>query len=93
MDSKMLWPVLGTYIALSVLTFVAYAIDKAAARKGAWRISENTLHFLDLLGGWPGGWMAQKFLRHKSSKRSFRQVYMVTVVLNVVLLAYLLFYR
>lgn len=92
MDTKILWPVLGCYITLSALTFIAYAIDKTAARKGEWRISESTLHLLDFLGGWPGGWLAQKFLRHKSSKRSFQKVYVVTVVLNLALLVYLLFY-
>ncbi|CAL61054.1 conserved hypothetical protein; putative exported protein [Herminiimonas arsenicoxydans] len=90
MDTKMLWPVLGTYITLSVLAFAAYAIDKAAARKGEWRISESNLHLLDLLGGWPGGWLAQKFLRHKSGKRSFQRIYWITVVLHCCALAWLL---
>lgn len=53
MDTKMLWPVLGTYITLSLLAFAAYAIDKAAARKGEWRISENTLHLLDCWAAGP----------------------------------------
>ena len=90
MDTKILLPVPGTYLTLSVLTLTAYAIDKAAARKGEWRISENTLHLLDLLGGWPGGLIGQKFLRHKSSKRPFQRVYWITVVLHCCALAWLL---
>jgi uncharacterized membrane protein YsdA (DUF1294 family) len=82
MESKILLPVLASYVALSLLSFVAYAIDKSAARKGAWRISENTLHTLDLLGGWPGGWLAQKFLRHKTGKASFQRIYWITVLLH-----------
>ncbi len=93
MDTKILWPLLGMYIALSVVSFVAYAIDKAAARKGAWRISENNLHLLDFLGGWPGGFIAQKYLRHKTGKPSFQRIYWLTVLLNIVLLGYLLFFR
>ena len=90
MDTKILWSVLATYITLSMLAFVAYAIDKAAACKGGWRISENTLHLLDFLGGWPGGWIAQKFLRHKSSKQPFQRLYWVTVAWHCCALAWLL---
>lgn len=71
------------YLVLSVFTFVAYAMDKSAAQKGAWRISEQTLHGLSLLGGWPGALIAQQKLRHKSSKQAFRAVFWGTVVLNV----------
>jgi uncharacterized membrane protein YsdA (DUF1294 family) len=90
MEAKILWPVLGTYLTLSLLSLTAYAIDKAAARKGEWRISENTLHLLDLLGGWPGGLIAQKLLRHKSSKPPFQRMYWITVVLHCCALAWLL---
>ena len=42
------------YAALSLVTFFAYAFDKSAAQRGAWRTSEGTLLFLDLADGWPG---------------------------------------
>jgi uncharacterized membrane protein YsdA (DUF1294 family)/cold shock CspA family protein len=71
------------YLLLSGLTFMAYAFDKSAARKGAWRTSEQTLHLLALFGGWPGALLAQQMLRHKSSKREFRSVFWLTVGLNV----------
>lgn len=75
---------LWAYPGLSLLTFLAYALDKSAAQKGAWRTSEQTLHGLALLGGWPGALIAQQILRHKSSKQEFRVVFWGTVVLNVV---------
>jgi uncharacterized membrane protein YsdA (DUF1294 family)/cold shock CspA family protein len=62
---------------------VAYALDKSAAQAGRWRISENTLLMLGLIGGWPGAIVAQQLLRHKTSKRSFRIAFWVTVVLNI----------
>jgi len=70
------------YIVVSLLTFVIYAIDKSAARKGAWRTQESTLHLLSLAGGWPGALVAQQKLRHKSQKQSFRSVFWITVLLN-----------
>lgn len=75
-------PVLIYYLAASVVTFVFYAFDKAAARQSQWRTPETTLHVLGLLGGWPGALMAQRLLRHKSSKRSFQIVFWITVVLH-----------
>lgn len=76
--------IIGTlYLAGSVITFVAYAIDKSAAQRGAWRTSENTLHLLSFAGGWPGALLAQHYLRHKSAKYEFRVFFWSTVILNV----------
>ena len=76
--------VAGMYVGLSVATFIAYAADKSAASSGAWRTPESTLHMLALAGGWPGALLAQQFLRHKSTKQPFRQVFWATALLNVV---------
>lgn len=72
------------YLGLSLLTFVAYALDKSAARNNTWRTPESTLHLLALAGGWPGALLAQQWLRHKSVKAEFRAVFWATVVFNVV---------
>ncbi len=72
----------GLYLVASVVAFVAYAIDKSAAQSRQWRIQENTLHMLALIGGWPGALLAQKTLRHKSRKEQFQTVFWLTVLLN-----------
>jgi uncharacterized membrane protein YsdA (DUF1294 family)/cold shock CspA family protein len=77
------------YVALSLVTFFAYAFDKSAAQRGAWRTSEGTLLFLGLAGGWPGALIAQETLRHKSKKTSFRTVFWITVLMNCAALAWL----
>jgi uncharacterized membrane protein YsdA (DUF1294 family)/cold shock CspA family protein len=74
----------GLYLLLSAATFVAYAADKSAAGRGSWRTPESTLHFMALVGGWPGALLAQQFLRHKSTKQEFRQQFWATVLFNVV---------
>jgi len=81
--------VLGALGLLNAATFLAYALDKDAARKGRWRTSEKHLHLLALLGGWPAAWWAQQWLRHKSSKAEFRAVYWATLLLNCAALAVL----
>jgi uncharacterized membrane protein YsdA (DUF1294 family)/cold shock CspA family protein len=72
----------GLYLAASLMTYFAYAADKSAAKQGEWRTSENTLHLLSLIGGWPGALLAQKKLRHKNRKASFQAVFWVTVAAN-----------
>jgi uncharacterized membrane protein YsdA (DUF1294 family) len=67
---------------LSLIAFLVYWADKAAARSGRWRTPEKTLHLLALAGAWPGALMAQVWLRHKTRKRSFRILFWLTVVLN-----------
>jgi uncharacterized membrane protein YsdA (DUF1294 family)/cold shock CspA family protein len=74
--------ILALYLVLSLLTFIMYALDKSAAKNGAWRTQESTLHLLSLAGGWPGALIAQQKLRHKSKKQTFRAVFWVTVLLN-----------
>lgn len=75
--------VAGAYLVISLTCFVAYAIDKSAARNGGWRTPERTLLLLGLACGWPGALLAQQWLRHKTAKRSFRQMFWVTVVANI----------
>lgn len=73
----------GAYSAMSMATFIVYALDKRAARRGGWRVAENTLHGLSLLCGWPGALLAQELLRHKSAKPAFRRLFWLTAALNV----------
>ena len=77
---------------INLVTYLTYSFDKDAAEKSRWRVSENTLHMLSLIGGWPMAWYAQQSLRHKSSKHEFRVMYWVTVFGNCALVAvYVLF--
>ena len=76
------------YIGASVMCFVLYGVDKAAARAGRDRISESTLLSLGFVGGWPGALVAQQVFRHKTSKRSFRLRFWLSVAVNVAVFAW-----
>lgn len=67
----------------SAVCFAAYALDKRASRTGRRRTPERTLLMLGLAGGWPGAFLAQRWLRHKSSKRAFQAKFWLTVVLHI----------
>lgn len=86
------WPaiVLGVYLGLSAVAFVAYAHDKSAAVRQRRRVPERTLHLIALFGGWPGALAAQRLLRHKSAKPAFQRISWLSALLNCSLLFCLL---
>ncbi len=72
-QSGFVW-VLLAYPCASVVSFLQYWWDKSSAQAGRWRTPENSLHVVELLGGWPGALMAQQCFRHKTRKPSFQLV-------------------
>ncbi len=72
---------LAYFVVISVIASFYYRRDKASARSGAWRIEEARLHTLELLGGWPGAFLAQRILRHKTIKKSFQINFWLIVIL------------
>ncbi len=79
------------YALLSVFTFMSYNWDKRKAQSGNShnRTPELHLQLLALLGGWPGAWLAQTYLRHKSQKQSFLAEFWFMVAVNLVALGWL----
>ncbi len=64
--------ILLVVVVVNGTTFMVYGMDKALARSGGQRISENNLLTLALLGGTPAAYAACHHFRHKTVKRSFR---------------------
>lgn len=73
------------YSSWSILSILAYGFDKYKATNQLWRTRENSLHLIDFIGGWPGGYVAQRFFHHKTSKRSFQRMFWAIVLLHNVL--------
>jgi len=86
------WWALPAAFVLNLLTFWMYWVDKRAAQTGQWRTPESTLQLLALAGGWPGAWLAQQVLRHKSSKLSFRVAYWLMALSHCLLLGAWIFW-
>ncbi|MDO7788608.1 DUF1294 domain-containing protein [Desulforamulus aquiferis] len=58
-------------LAVNVLTFIMFNLDKWFASTGGWRISERTLFIASLAGGGVGGYLGMKFAHHKTRKTIF----------------------
>jgi len=85
---------LGYLLVVSLITYAAYWHDKRRAQTGGWRIPENTLHLLELLGGWPVAFLAQQVLHHKRAKQSYRILYwLIVAAYQLVAIDYLLNWR
>ncbi len=70
------------YLVMSPLTFILYADDKSRAQSGKWRTSEEALHLFEFFGGWLGGFIAQRTIRHKSRKSSYQIVFWAIVIIH-----------
>jgi uncharacterized membrane protein YsdA (DUF1294 family) len=72
-------------IVVSLATYAVYGADKdsAADKTSKWRAPEKLLHGLELAGGWPGAFLAQRRLRHKCSKLSYQIVFWLIVSVHV----------
>lgn len=74
------------YGGASIIAYVLYALDKSAAIGQRRRIAERTLLLWGLCGGWPGAWLAQQTLRHKTRKLPFVLLFWLSVILNLAIL-------
>lgn len=89
-------PFVMWFLLASALTFLIYGGDKLAARKSWRRVPESTLLVFGLLGGWPGAIVGQQLFRHKTQKQPFKTWFVITVILNLIVLlvaAYAFYFR
>lgn len=75
-------------LALNVVTFVVYGLDKWKATHGKWRISETTLLILAAVGGSIGAWCGMKVWHHKTLHKKFRYGIPAIIVLQIAAIIY-----
>ncbi|GED41084.1 DUF1294 domain-containing protein [Cobetia marina] len=88
-QGRLPWMLPVAYLGMSLVTYLAYRIDKQAATSGEWRVPEGKLHLMELLCGWPGALIAQQSLRHKTRKTSYRLVFWGVVLINIAAVSWL----
>lgn len=69
----------------NLITFGVFGFDKFQAKRQQWRISENTLLGLSLIGI-IGAALGMVIFNHKVSKKSFLVKFFIVVLIDVVLL-------
>jgi len=77
----------GCVFAATMLAYAVFAWDKNRAQLKKPRIPEFLLHLMELLGGWPGSYVAQRHFAHKIMKRRYQNTFWVIVVAHHALAA------
>ena len=76
--------------AVNLVTFTVYGVDKAKARRGAWRVPEKTLFLLPLLGGSVGALLGMRVFHHKTKHWYFVWGVPATLLAQLALAVWLL---
>ena len=72
-------------IAVNLVSFSLYGLDKLKAKKGLWRIRESTLLLVAALGGSLGALLGMEIFRHKTKHWQFKVLVPVFLALHVAL--------
>ncbi len=75
---------------INIIGFFAMWIDKVKAKRGSWRIPENTLFTITLLGGGFGTIAGMYTFRHKTKKLRFTIGFPVILITEIVLFFYIM---
>ncbi|MEM1083300.1 MAG: DUF1294 domain-containing protein [Verrucomicrobiota bacterium] len=85
------WWILYVVTFTSGITAMHLWADKRFSMSNKSRIPEATLHLFELMGGWPGSFVAQRMLRHKVSKKSYQLIFWAIVLIHQLFALDLLF--
>ena len=82
------WSYVGYLALLSLITFIAYAIDKFNAKRNARRVPEKILLLLSFFGGAYGGFIGMQLFRHKTKREHwyFSVINVVAIIIHTYLL-------
>lgn len=79
-------------IIINLIGFYVMWSDKRKAKKGEWRIPEQTLFIITALGGGIGTIAGMYIFRHKTKKLRFVIGFPVIVILEIILVIYIKFF-
>lgn len=76
-------------LAINLLTFLLYGIDKWKAKRARWRIPESVLLGMAAIGGSVGAWVGMRVWRHKTQHTKFRYGVPAMLVAQAALLVWI----
>ena len=77
-------------ILINLIGVAVMGMDKAKAKKHAWRIPEKTLFFVSLIGGSVGTWAGMYLFRHKTKHWYFVIGMPAILILQIMIVWYCL---
>ena len=77
--------ILLLFVAVNLISFALYGLDKLKAKKGLWRIRESTLLLIALLGGSVGALLGMEVFRHKTKHWQFKVLVPVFLAVHIAL--------
>lgn len=77
------------FLAINLITFIVYGIDKYKAKKAKWRIPESTLLLMAAIGGSIGAWLGMKVWHHKTLHKKFKYGIPAILLLQIIAIIYL----
>lgn len=72
-------------VAINLIAYILYAIDKYKSKRQKWRISEKALIMVALLGGSIGALFAMKIFHHKTKHKKFTIVVPLILIMQIAL--------
>lgn len=75
-------------LAVNVMAFFMYGIDKWKAKKDKWRTSEATLLWIAVIGGSIGAWLGMKVWHHKTMHKKFRYGLPLILIMQIALVMF-----
>ena len=84
--------VLFYVLAINLIAFLAYGIDKLKAKKNMWRIPEATLIWMAVVGGSIGAILGMKVWHHKTLHKKFKYGIPAITIIQIALIGYLTYY-
>ena len=79
------------FLAINLIAFVLYGIDKLKARKNLWRIPESTLLLIAIIGGSIGALLGMYIWHHKTMHLKFKYGVPAILALQIAIWVYIAF--
>ena len=83
-------PLVIYLIAISLIAIVITVKDKRAAKAQKWRVPEDTLMLIGLLGGSAAMYITMRKIKHKTRHKKFMIGLPIEIVIDLIIIIYII---
>ncbi len=84
--------IISYLVAVNLIGFLVMGMDKARAKKHAWRIPESALFFVAIIFGSLGSIVGMYVFRHKTRHKAFKWGMPIILIIQIALVMFLILY-